>query len=338
MARAKKTTIHDVARAANVSITAVSHALNGKGTLSEQTRERIIHTAARIGYQADALARGLRNAPLGSIGVVYRSLDVLGEYFHPGVDAFSHTLSTMSALALQRGYAPMILPDLTGTNIPTISFALDGYVVISPHRADPVVELLRNRGIPYVTVGADPDRPEFTAWASEDDAESCTHVLEHLRRQGARHPVLLRGADENAWNIDSERAYLSWCHKYDLSPRVYRLAEASGVGGAAELLPRILGEGSVDAIYAMTARHACGVLHAATDLGLRVPHDLLVATGSDAESARFSRPAISAVQLNPDVVCADALDLLLEQISGQVSSGPRRCRAKFRARGSTLRK
>ncbi|WP_396275966.1 LacI family DNA-binding transcriptional regulator [Glutamicibacter sp.] len=59
MARAKKTTIHDVAKAANVSITAVSFALNGKGTLSDQTREHIIGTAERIGYQADALARGL---------------------------------------------------------------------------------------------------------------------------------------------------------------------------------------------------------------------------------------------------------------------------------------
>ncbi|MGQ3383440.1 LacI family DNA-binding transcriptional regulator [Glutamicibacter sp. TV12E] len=338
MARARKTTIHDVAKAANVSVAAVSFALNGKGTLSDQTRERIIATAGDIGYQADALARGLRRSPLGAIGIVNRSLDLLGEYFLPGIDVFDQTISTLSAMALQRGIAPMVLPDLTGPKIPAISLALDGYIVVSPQSNDPVIDLLDNRGIPYACIGSDPGRKHFKSWASDDDGESCLQVMEHFRRQGGQRPALLRGANENSWNLSSEQAYRSWCNDHGLEPKVHILDESSGVTGAAELFGSVWDNGATDAIYAMTARHAVGVVAAALDQGINVPDELLVATGSDAEAARFSRPAISAIQLNPNEVYADALDLLIERMEGQEPSGPILRKARFRPRSSSLRR
>ena len=53
-------TIHDVAANLGVSLSTVSLALNGKGTLSEQTRQRVVAEATRIGYVAHPMARGLR--------------------------------------------------------------------------------------------------------------------------------------------------------------------------------------------------------------------------------------------------------------------------------------
>ncbi|GAA1406733.1 LacI family transcriptional regulator [Glutamicibacter uratoxydans] len=338
MVKAKKTTIHDVAKAANVSIAAVSFALNGKGTLSQATREHIIATAEHIGYQADALARGLRRSRLGAIGIVNRSLDLLGEYFLPGIDAFDRTISTLSALALQRGLAPVVLPDLTGASIPAISLALDGYIIVSPQSGDPVLELLDNREIPYACIGFDPSQAGFRSWASEDDAESCLQVMEHFRRQGAQHPSLLRGESENSWNVSSEQAYRTWCAAQGVQPQVHVLDESSGVAGAVGLFDKLWPQNKTDAIYAMTARHAVGIVTAALDQGVDVPGELLVATGSDSEAARFSRPAISAIQLNPNEVCADALNLLIERMEEREPSGPVLRRAKFRPRSSSLRR
>ncbi|MGW0136619.1 hypothetical protein [Streptomyces sp. NPDC003299] len=50
---------------------------------------------------------------------------------------------------------------------------------------DPVIALLERRGIPYVTLGRDPSRPEFTDWATEDDA-SFQRVHDHFAASGAR--------------------------------------------------------------------------------------------------------------------------------------------------------
>ncbi len=62
---ATRVKIGDVAAAAGVSITTVSHALNGKGRLPEATRRRVREVAERLGYQPSALARGLRAGAVG---------------------------------------------------------------------------------------------------------------------------------------------------------------------------------------------------------------------------------------------------------------------------------
>jgi LacI family transcriptional regulator len=49
-------TIHDVARRAKVSVGTVSKALNNKGRLRQETRERIIAAAKAIDYRPNDLA------------------------------------------------------------------------------------------------------------------------------------------------------------------------------------------------------------------------------------------------------------------------------------------
>lgn len=52
-------TIKDVAKAAGVSITTVSRALNGYSDVSQKTRERIQETAIKLNYAPDINARAL---------------------------------------------------------------------------------------------------------------------------------------------------------------------------------------------------------------------------------------------------------------------------------------
>ena len=44
----KRTTIHDVAHEAGVSMTTVSHALNGYKDVNEQTRQKIVEIAGGV--------------------------------------------------------------------------------------------------------------------------------------------------------------------------------------------------------------------------------------------------------------------------------------------------
>ncbi|WP_270887549.1 LacI family DNA-binding transcriptional regulator [Pedococcus sp. 5OH_020] len=57
-----KPTIRDVAHEAGVSVTTVSHALNGVKTarIKDETRQRVEAAAQRLGYSPNGLARGLR--------------------------------------------------------------------------------------------------------------------------------------------------------------------------------------------------------------------------------------------------------------------------------------
>lgn len=53
-------TLHDVARAAGVSVMTASRALNGQARVSAKTRECVLNEAARIGYRPSFSARALR--------------------------------------------------------------------------------------------------------------------------------------------------------------------------------------------------------------------------------------------------------------------------------------
>ena len=63
-------TIRDVAREAGVSIATVSRALNDKGDVSVQTRERVQAAARELGYAVDPAARSLGARRTGLVAVV----------------------------------------------------------------------------------------------------------------------------------------------------------------------------------------------------------------------------------------------------------------------------
>jgi LacI family transcriptional regulator len=62
--------IADVAAAAGVSATTVSHALNGRGQVSAETRSRVLQVAADLGYAPNRIASALRRKRSGIVGFV----------------------------------------------------------------------------------------------------------------------------------------------------------------------------------------------------------------------------------------------------------------------------
>jgi AcrR family transcriptional regulator len=150
---ARKVGIRQVAAAAGVSVTTVSHALNGKGRLPDATRERVRDVAERLGYRPSAAARNLVGGKTGLLGLTVsqpagRPL-VVGDFAY-----FVDLMSAASAAAIQRGYALVLTPGEHGRHWPDID--LDGAIVVDPVAGDPLVQELRQRNVPVVTTGRVP--------------------------------------------------------------------------------------------------------------------------------------------------------------------------------------
>ena len=321
MAGHRNVTIKDVAARAGVSITAVSHALNDKGTLSEETRIRIREIAASMGYRADALARGLRRSQIGVIGIVLRPLDALENYSPPGVDYFLRFAGAAAVSALDHGLSLMQVADLVKGPVTPLAFSLDGYIVTDPVRDDPVVALLESRSIPYVTLGRDPSKPDASNWVASDDIGATLQALTHLADQGARTIAFVGGQDDNSWNADAESAYRDWCARHGQTERLFRLPEGRGEAGGRELVPDLLADGVPDAIYSLTGRHSAGIQEAMRERGLVAPDDYLLACGTDADQTRTAEPPITAINLRPEVLAHDTVGLLAAITRGENPAG-----------------
>ncbi|MDZ4158543.1 MAG: LacI family DNA-binding transcriptional regulator, partial [Anaerolineaceae bacterium] len=70
----KRISIKDIARAAGVSYSTVSRALNNSTLISEPVRLRIQELARELGYVPDSLAQSLHSRLTHSVGVVFPTI------------------------------------------------------------------------------------------------------------------------------------------------------------------------------------------------------------------------------------------------------------------------
>ena len=65
-------TIHDVAKLAGVNSSTVSRVINGKATITPDTKERVYVAMRKLDYHPNSLARSLASGLSGAIGVVVK--------------------------------------------------------------------------------------------------------------------------------------------------------------------------------------------------------------------------------------------------------------------------
>ncbi|MBL3699055.1 LacI family transcriptional regulator [Leucobacter luti] len=317
-------TIKDVAKAAGVSPTTVSHALNGKGVVRRETVERIERIAAEVGYRPSAIARGLQNSRLGLLALVIRPLHSLDTFLPEGVDYFLRMAGAASLAALDRGYSLMLIDDPTRPDAPLSATAADAYIVTEPFENDPVLSMLSERNIPFVSVGSDPARPgQFFELATRDWEEALL-VLDHLAAAGGTRVALLTGTDQNAWNRESQDAYLDWCARRGQTPDLAAFPEVEGEGVGEAAAERFFGAAGThpDAVFCLTGRHAAGLNAAVAARGIRVPEELLIAAGSGAIQNRMSKPSVTTLDLHPEGIAARAVEVAVLLAEGRPPEGP----------------
>jgi len=302
-----------VAEAAGVSTTTVSHALNGKGRISEETRERVREVAERLGYRPSAMARGLAGGRTGMLAVVISGT----EEFSLQVGDFDYFLQLMNgaaSAALRHGFSLTML-QADGDLQVLDGLPLDGAIVIDPVAGDRIVERLMGRGVPVVTTGRVIDGPEDACWVDNDHIAGTRAVLDHLAGAGAARIALLAPPPLSSYAFDARNAYLAWCGERAQEPVIAELAghmsEGTAYAAAMELLSS---PAPPDGIYATLDRLALGALLAADASGVAVPGELRIAGCTDSEASRLARPALTALSLDPDRLGREALRLLLALI------------------------
>jgi DNA-binding LacI/PurR family transcriptional regulator len=314
--------IQDVAAAAGVSTTTVSHALNGKGRLSPATRERVRDVAAALGYRPSALARRLSG---GEVGMLALTVSLVNDEAL-AVSHFDYFLQLMhgaTSAALERGYSLAVLPARRGDTLDRLP--LDGTLVVDPVRADQVVARMHAKRVPVVTTGRLPGGPEDSCWVDNDFGDGTRAILDHLADQGCERVALLATPPVSSYAIDTLAAYGAWCASSGRPRCVATIRETPIEGAAFAVAADLLtGPEPPDGIYATLDRLALGALLAAKANGVSVPDDLRIAGCSDSEGARTARPPLTALSLNPEVIGEQAVDLLVALIEGDEPAERRR--------------
>jgi DNA-binding LacI/PurR family transcriptional regulator len=309
---ARRPRIIEVAAAAGVSITTVSHALNGKGRIADATRTHVERVAVELGYRPATNARSLGRGRHGLLALKVSTPDD-GAASFVEFDYFRRLLNAATSTALQNGFALVTLPSGGGDKPPPYIEA-DGMIAIDPEYGDEALAIWRQRGLPIVTTGRATD-DDGSSWIDNDHRNGTIAVLDHLAASGAKRISLIGPDRETSFKVDAAAAYLEWCASESTEPTewtgVSDYSEAVGRRAALELLS---GPNPPDAIYALIDSLGIGVLSAARELGVEVPGQLLVAAGADSAAAAGGNPALTSTALAPEEIGAGAVEMLLEML------------------------
>ncbi|WP_272598877.1 LacI family DNA-binding transcriptional regulator [Solirubrobacter ginsenosidimutans] len=329
----RRPTIRDVAGAVGMSVTTVSHALNGKGRVDAATRERIAGAAEQLGYRADRTARRLRTGRSGTLGLVLPSFGLGTDDDELGaLDYYLHLAGAATRAAFASGHPVLLTPPLS-TVEDLRDLGVDGGVVCDPLSDDRRVELFETLELPVVTIERDPARPE-RPWVVRADNEGNTRaVLDHLAQAGSERIALLAASGGWGWAEETTAAYEAWSAEHGREPLVELVDPRTGERGGHEPAKRLLTRERPDAILSQAERFTNGVLCAALDLGLRIPQDLRVAAALDSHQARDAD--VTAIDLRPDAQGEAAIALLLERLAGAERDAPLITASELMVRGST---
>lgn len=299
----------DIATAAGVHRSVVSRTLSGDPTLSirPHVRKRILDLADELGYRPNALARGLKTATAGAVGVVVPS------FRNP---VWSGILSGILDEAASRRVAVLLaeVPDEVGDDTVYAQLVdegrIDGLLLAT---SEP--RKTASSRVPSVHVNrADPDA---SCNVTMDERSAITVAFGHLRELGHRRLGLVDGPAA----IDTSRrrsAALRELCRGTTAPVIVHApyTEAGGYTAMADLLDRDPRRRPT-AIGVTSLNMLIGALAAVRERGLRVPEDLSLVTFDDDPFLDYFDIRVTAVRMPLAEMGRTAMVAILDLFAGK---------------------
>jgi LacI family transcriptional regulator len=329
----KPASIYDVARESGVSVFTVSAVVNNKSHVGKILRERVEEAIRKLKYRPNLVARSLAKQSTHTIGMIVPDI---GNPFFPMV------VRGAEDAAAQRGYNLLLCnsDDSVDKEEQSIELLLskrvDG-ILLTKAAADfrPALhQVIQDSGVPFVLVMR--TYPKLTKDAViTDDYQGAYEAVCHLARAGRRRIGLISGPLKVSNAIARWRGFQDALKAMSLTFDKALFAEGdyrieSGFRAGHALLSH-----RPDGIYVANHLMTVGLLEAAEEMGLKCPDDFGLVSFDDYPWLRVFRPKLTTVELPKHQLGTEAVELLLQRISGsQVKPILKKLRPELRIRES----
>jgi LacI family transcriptional regulator len=309
-------TLRDVAVAAGVHPATASRALNPttRGLVNAETARRVIKVASTLGYRPNPIARGLKTAKSGTIGLVIP--DLTNPLFPPIVRGIEDVLEPA-------GYSGLIVntdndPGRERAQVELLrSRQVEGLIVATALVKHSLMEHLHREGVVMVMVNRRTygvDVPSITP----DDAAGIAIAVRHLADLGHRRIAHIAGPPETSTGVTRARSFRAAVHDLGLDDdpalitTTTHWSEAAGADGLRRLLDADLG---FTAIVAGNDLIALGCYDVFSERGIRCPEDMSVVGFNDIPFLDKLQPPLTTIAIPHQQIGAEASRLLLDAIA-----------------------
>jgi LacI family transcriptional regulator, galactose operon repressor len=330
-------TLRDVARVAGVHPATVSRALNEetRALVNEETARRVLQAAAKLGYQPNPIARGLKTNRSYTIGVLIP--DLTNPLFPPILRGIEDRLETA-------GYTPLIAntdndPERELLDSQTMrARQVDGIIAATARRDHRLHDALLEADIELVLVNRrQAELPVSSATA--DDRMGIGLAVKHLLSLGHRRVAHLGGPLDYSTGLDRYEGFHETMRAagLEVDPELVLVAEAFTESEGARLCGQLMDRGrEFTAVAAANDLLALGCYDVFAERGVSCPDEISVVGFNDMPFADRFQPPLTTIRIPHYEIGKGAAELMLERLQDG-DSPPRdiRLEPSLVVRGST---
>jgi LacI family transcriptional regulator len=308
-------TVKDVARLVGVHASTVSRALNPdkRARLSEELVARVLEAAEQLGYRTNVLAASLRTRRSMAVGVVIP--DITNPVFPPILMGIEDALQAQGYISVVANTAND--SERARTVVEQLSARrLDGLILATALRRDPLVDLCLARGMPAVFVNRRDESRRIPSVVSDD--EGGIHLaVEHLVRQGHRRIAHIAGPSRLSTGFSRRRGFEFAMAELAQPADPRMIVEAGSYS-------REAGRQAFDQLFRQTQDFtaivtsndlvAIGCCDAMRAAGLACPDDISVTGYNDMPMVDVISPPLTTVRIQHHEMGAEAARVLIEMI------------------------
>jgi LacI family transcriptional regulator len=319
--------IRDLAKKLNLSITTVSRALDGYDDVAESTRQRVVQAAQEMGYEPSSAARHLRRKRSDSIGYILptnspRFSDPFYADFIAGAcdEAVEHNFDLIVSSSPPGSDFEKALYNrwFRGTRV-------DGMLVNRARVKDWRIEHLAKNHIPFVVLGITSSKVNFP-YIVVNEQGGFQRLVAHLAQKGHKRIAYIGGPPELKIHVERFTGYKQGLVNASLEFDKQLVAEGNlteegGFTAAHQLLSVA---SPPTAILGCNDQTAIGVLRAAHDLGLVVGKDLAVAGFDGIRETGYTNPPLTTLSQPTYDIARDLASMVIALINGITLDQPQR--------------
>ncbi len=313
-------TIRDIARKLDLSVGAVSRALDGYTDISVETRQRVIQAAREMGYVPNRAARQLRRKKADAIGYILpaetpRFADPFFSEFVAGLgdETAGHPFDLLISIA-----PPGEEPEKILYQSWVLGRKVDGLILTRLHLHDWRVQYLINQDVPFTALENTLDGFDFPR-VEVDRIGGVIALIDHLAGLGYKRIACLGGSPELKIQADQLEGYLQGLSATGMAydPDLVVEGDLTSNGGY-QATKRLLSiPDPPDAIVCINDETAFGVLHAAHEQGLQVGRDLGVAGFDGVQTSRHTEPPLTTLDIPVYDIARQLVKMLQTVLTGQ---------------------
>ena len=313
-------TIKDIAEKLGLSKSTVSRALSGDYlNVSQETVDRVVEAAARMGYKRNELAVNLRKRKSMAVGILVPELQTA---------FYSRFIAEAQSLLQKNGYRTIIALSNEDTTWEKSSFGLlsdyrvDGILISVCHNRANIEDYsdLNGKQIPLVFFDRTIEDLPCSSVRS-DEQKAVLSLMDHLIARGRRRIVHMAGPDYIRNASDRYVAYQSVLAQHGLAfdPDLVVKAGLYRPDGFREISSLLRSGLFFDAVVCFNEMQALGCIEALQAAGIRVPEDVSVASMYGTEVSSLVHPSITSIEKSVLRMAEEAVRLILRQIANPMA-------------------